>query len=212
MIELPTYITKLPVLNKKIEINPLTVKQEKNIGAAKQTGGNESAFVTFLKILDTLVNVDIKKLSEPDLIHCIIELRKFSIGEKFKTSFVCPHSKQKITKEVDCSAIKISGKKHKSLVNEMGYTVEIIIPKNQKNAWSAVSYIETAKEKIDFSELTPIKKENIFNDLPVKVKNKIEKELTSLLHYEYKLNYASDRNHTIVVRSAEDFFILLFVM
>jgi hypothetical protein len=212
MIELPTYVTKLPILNKEIEIQPLTVKQEKNIGAAKQTGGNLSAFTTFIKILDTLINVDVKKLSEPDLIHCILEMRKFSIGEKFKTSFVCPHTKQKVSHEVDCESIQISGEKRESVINDMGYVISLRIPKKQKELWSAIQYVETAKEKIDFSELTNAKKENIFDALPVKVKNKMEKELNSLLHYEYKLNYVTDKNHTIVVRSAEDFFILLFVM
>ena len=212
MIDLPVYETKLPVLNKKIKFSPLTVKQEKSIGAAKQTGGNSAAFTTFLEILKEKINTDISKLSEPDLIHCILELRKFSVGEKFKTTFVCPHSKQKVTKEVDCNLISINGKKRESTFSEMGCTIKVKIPKKQKDLWGAIEFIETAKEKIDFSDLTESQKENQFNNLPIKIKNKIEEELNNLCHYEYELNYKSDNNHTIKVRSAEDFFILLFVM
>ena len=195
MIDLPVYETKLPVSNKKIKFSPLTVKQEKNIGAAKQTGGNAAGFITFLEIMKEKIDTDISKLSEPDLIHCILELRKFSVGEKFKTTFVCPHSKRKVTKEVDCNSIAVSGKKKQSTVTDMGYTIKIKIPKKQ-----------------NFSELTEPQKENQFNDLPIKVKNEVKEELNNLFHYEYELNYESDTNHTIKVRSAEDFFILLFVM
>jgi hypothetical protein len=212
MIDLPVYETKLPVSNKKIKFSPLTVKQEKNIGAAKQTGGNAAGFITFLEIMKEKIDTDISKLSEPDLIHCILELRKFSVGEKFKTTFVCPHSKRKVTKEVDCNSIAVSGKKKQSTVTDMGYTIKIKIPKKQKDLWGAIDFIETAKEKIDFSELTDPQKENQFNDLPIKVKNEVKEELNNLFHYEYELNYESDTNHTIKVRSAEDFFILLFVM
>jgi len=212
MIDLPVYETKLPVSNKKIKFSPLTVKQEKNIGAAKQTGGNSAAFTTFLEIIKEKINTDISKLSEPDLIHCILEIRKFSVGEKFKTTFVCPHSKQKVSKEVDCNLISVSGKKKESTINEMGYTIKIKIPKKQKDLWGAIDFIETAKEKIDFTELADKQKENHFNDLPIKVKNKVKEELDNLFHYEYELDYETDTNHTIKVRSAEDFFILLFVM
>ena len=89
-IDLPVYTTKLPVKNATVEFTPIIVKEEKNIIAAKETGGNRDGYNTLLKILESKTNLKVRDLSETDLIHLILELRKKSIGEKFKTSFNCP--------------------------------------------------------------------------------------------------------------------------
>ena len=81
-IELPVYKTTLPVKNVVVEFTPLVVKQEKIIAAAKETGQPSDGYNTLLKILESNTNIDIKNLSETDLIHLMLELRKKSILHK----------------------------------------------------------------------------------------------------------------------------------
>ena len=211
-LDLPVYEITLPVSQKTISFSPLIVKEEKNIGAAKQTGGNKASFKTFLEILKTKLNCEVFDLCETDLISCIIEIRKYSIGEKFKTSFICPFSKEKITKEIDCNEMSIKGTKSSSTIKEMGHTVKLQMPQRQDELWTSIKFIETVKEKIDFDELNTTQKKCIFDSLPIKIKDKIENEIEDLLHYEYELKYSPNGEHDIKIKSAEDFFTLLFVM
>ena len=80
-IDLPVYTTKLPVKNITVEFTPIIVKEEKNIIAAKETGSNKDGYNTLLKILENKTNMKVRDLSETDIIHLILELRKKSTGD-----------------------------------------------------------------------------------------------------------------------------------
>jgi hypothetical protein len=213
MLELPLYETKLPIQNKTIEFNPLIVKEEKIIAAAKDTGKKEDSFRTFLKILESKINFPVSKLCETDLIHCILELRKRSIGETVKVSFICPHSKKSIAIELNCDDIKVKGASKNKQIKDSGYAIKIRVPAKRSNLWSAIEYIETASEKISFDDISDEQKEEFLDSLPVKIKNTIEENCKDLIHYEHSIEYISEGiTRTLNIRSAEDFFTLLFVM
>jgi len=213
MLELPLYEMKLPVENKTIEFNPLIVKEEKIIAAAKDTGEKRDSFRTFLRILEDKINFPVKKLCETDLIHCILELRKRSIGENINVSFMCPYTKKQIAIKLNCEDIEVKGTSTNKHITESGYAIKIKIPRKKSDLWSAIEYIETASEKISFEDLSDEQKEEFLNSLPIKVKNKIEEGCEDLLHYEHRIEYTSDgSDRNLNIRSAEDFFTLLFVM
>lgn len=212
-IELPIYKTTLPVKDIVVEFTPLVVKQEKIIAAAKETGNVSDGYNTLLKIIETNVQVDTKDLTETDLIHLLLELRKKSIGEKFKTTFNCPHTGESVDLLINCSDVVVKGSKITEKLVTDNFIIEIEIPKSFSDISSTIKSIETTNEKIEFSKLTEDQKIEMFDSLPIKTKDIIKNGMDSLFHYEYVLVYeTAGRKRKIKLSSAEDFFTLLFAM
>jgi len=212
-IELPVYRTKLPVNQKAMEFTPLIVKEEKNIAAAKETGGNVDGYNTLMKILEDKTGFKVKSLCETDLIHLMLEFRKKSIGEKFKTSFICPNSNERVQIDVDISDIKLCGDRREGVVQTDDLHIKLSIPNEFSDTLSAIQSIETSKEKIDFNSVSDNEKRDLLESLPVLVKNEVEETVKSFYQYKYFIDYTSaDVKRRIVLSSAEDFFTLLFVM
>lgn len=212
-IQLPVYTTKLPVSGKTVEFTPLVVRDEKNIAAAKETGQNIDGYNTLLRIIEEKTDLKISKLSETDIIHLLLEFRKKSVGEKFKTIFICPHSNEKITLDVDCGDITLKGKSKKSHIKTDDLIVHLGIPKKFEDPTSGISSIETVDEKIDFGIISAEERSDLVENLPISVKNDINSKTEELYHYDYALKYVSaDVERTMRLSSAEDFFTLFFVM
>ena len=212
-IELPVYKTKLPVKNITVEFTPLVVKQEKIIAAAKQTGSPSDGYNTLLKILQSNTEVNIDDLTETDLIHLILELRKKSIGEKFKTAFNCPQTGQPVNLDIDCSDIVIVGNSNVEKIVTDDFIINIEIPSSFSNIASTIKSIETINEKIEFKNLTEEQKIEMVDSLPIKTRDEIEKGMNCLFHYEHVLVYeTAGTERKIKLSSAEDFFTLLFAM
>jgi len=212
-IELPVYKTTLPVKNVVVEFTPLVVKQEKIIAAAKETGQPSDGYNTLLKILESNTNIDIKNLSETDLIHLMLELRKKSTGEKFKTGFSCPQTGQPVSLDVDCSQIALSGNTNSEKIEVDDYIIHIEIPSSFSDVASTIKSIENINEKIEFKNLTNEQKAEIVDSLPIKTRDAIKDAMRSLFHYEHVLVYESlGTKRKIKLSSAEDFFTLLFAM
>jgi len=212
-IDLPIYTTKLPVSDKTVEFTPLVVRDEKNIAAAKETGQNVDGYNTLLRIIEEKANIKVSKLSETDIIHLLLEFRKRSVGEKFKTIFICPHSNEKITLDIDCGDITLKGKSKKNQIKTDDLIINLTIPKRFQDPTSGISSIETIDEKIDFDVISTEEKSDLIENLPISVKNDITSAIDDLYHYNYVLNYVSDNvERKMRLSSAEDFFTLLFVM
>jgi hypothetical protein len=211
MIELPVYQTKLPIQDKTVEFSPLVVKEEKNIAIAKETGSKSDSYVTFLRILEDKFKIKPSSLCQTDLIHCIIELRKKSISEEVRVRFKCPHSNQTVDTKFQCDDITLKGSGNIKNIKTSDYIIELQTPLSDDLS-SAIISIETPKQKMDFLSIPDKKKKEIVDSLPINIHDKIKKGIEDLFHYEFSLTYTTDSEHTIEVRSAEDFFTLFFVM
>ena len=212
-IELPIYKTTLPVKNITVEFTLLVVKQEKIIAAAKETGSISDGYNTLLRIIESNAQVNVKDLSETDLIHLLLELRKKSIGEKFRTTFNCPHTKESVNVDINCSDIVVKGNTATEKIVTDDFVVRIKMPSSFSNITSTIESIETVDEKIQFDKLTEDQKIELVDSLPIQTKDTIEKAMDSLFHYEYILTYeTAGKKRKIKLSSAEDFFTLLFVM
>ena len=212
-IELPVYTTKLPVSKDIIEFTPLVVKEEKNIIAAKETGNKKDGLNTLLKILQNKTGKAMSSLSETDVIHLILELRKKSIGEKSSTSFVCPKSKENIQVNINLADIKLEGSCTEANLKFDTMKIKLRIPSNFSSISSAIYSIETEEEKLTLENLSENEKEKLIDSFPVSTLREIEEKVKSFYHYKYVIDYTSDEvNRRITLSSAEDFFTLLFVM
>jgi len=212
-IDLPVYTTKLPVKNTTVEFTPIIVKEEKNIIAAKETGSNKDGYNTLLKILENKTNMKVRDLSETDIIHLILELRKKSIGEQFKTSFNCPKTNEKVEIDVNITDVELIGTCKESTIKSGDLIVHIKMPSDFSETISAISSVETTEEKIDFDSISDNEKQEIIDSFPVSLNNEIQDKIKTLYHYLYVIDYTTnDTTRRIKLSSAEDFFTLLFAM
>tara|TARA_R110002012_G_scaffold322054_1_gene554320 strand:- start:1070 stop:1711 length:642 start_codon:yes stop_codon:yes gene_type:complete len=213
MIELPVYEITLPVSGKRIEVSPLVVKEEKIIIAARDTGQKSDSYLTFLKILEDKINFPISELNETDLTHLILEVRKYSIGAKIKVSFSCPQTNADIVLELNCDDFKLKGNLKEKTFKESNYAIKLTVPHKKENLASAVEYIETENEKIDFNSMSDDQREDTIDSLPIKMRNEIQAGCNDLFHYEEMIEYtANEIKRKLPLRSAEDFFTLCFAM
>jgi len=92
VIELPTYTVKLPSSMKEVLIRPFTVKEEKLLLMALQSGDEKDIIHTTKQVINNcLVNkdVDVEKLPFFDIDYLFIALRGKSVGDTVDVSFKC---------------------------------------------------------------------------------------------------------------------------
>lgn len=212
MLTLPTHETQLPASGETIDIQPLIVRDEKSIAAAKKAGSKTDSYKTFLKILQEKVNANINKLAEVDLIHCMLYLRKISIGSNVAVNFVCPYTKQRVDANINLNDINLKGTQKEKTIKSDKFIVKLGLPTKVKNIESGIVSIQTEEEKIVLSEIPENQKKELIDALPIKLRNEILENLKDIINYSYDVEYETNQKHSIPLRSAEDFFTLFFVM
>jgi len=93
-IELPTYEVTLPSNKTEVPIRPFTVKEEKMLLMAIESGEEQDIINTTKQIIRNCVvseNVDIDKLPFFDIDYLFIALRAKSIGDTVEVRFKCNH-------------------------------------------------------------------------------------------------------------------------
>tara|TARA_R100000458_G_scaffold59580_2_gene70603 strand:- start:1484 stop:2122 length:639 start_codon:yes stop_codon:yes gene_type:complete len=212
MFTLPTHETKLPASDEVVDIQPLIVRDEKAMAAAKRAGSKADSYKTFLKILQEKVNTKIEKLAEVDLIHCMLHLRKISIGSTVDVNFTCPYTKQRIDLNINLNDIELKGKHKEKTIKNENFIVKLGLPKKIKNIESGIVSIQTESENIVLAEVPEKEKQELIDSLPINLKNEIIENLNDIINYSHTIEYESNQSHSITLRSAEDFFTLFFVM
>lgn len=104
VLELPTYTVKLPSNMKEVLIRPFTVKEEKLLLMALQSGDPKDIIHTTKQVINNcLVNkdVDVEKLPFFDIDYLFIALRGKSVGETVDVSFKCNN----LVEEKECGNI-----------------------------------------------------------------------------------------------------------
>jgi hypothetical protein len=219
---LPRYFIEQPSTKKKISFRPFTVKEEKNLIIANQTGSTEDFLLTLSDVIQSCFELDqpSKKLPVFDIEYFFIALRSKSIGEILETTLICPVTKEKINLSINLDEIKPKyNDNHKTTFNigsklnvKMKYpTLEYVL--NNNNDYydmliDCIDFIETNEEIIhsrdvsrdSMKEFVENLSKNDFNVLIdfFKTMPKIEKEI------KYKTSDAVER--TIILKGLRDFF------
>lgn len=126
-IEFPTYSFTIPSSGKKINIRPYTVKEEKNILIAKETGDAESLFESVKNLISACANkqVKIEELTTFDFEMLFLKIRTISVGETTKIQLACNSCNEYNTVTINLASANISGKIEKPKVIELSDTVGI---------------------------------------------------------------------------------------
>lgn len=90
--ELPTYEVKLPSNGREVTIRPFTVKEEKILLMAVESGDTREIIRTTKQIIANCVlteGIDIEKMPFFDVDYLFIALRAKSVGETIEVKFKC---------------------------------------------------------------------------------------------------------------------------
>ena len=108
----PKYIAKQPSTGKNLSYRPFTVKEEKALLVAKDTGNYSDFLVTITDIIDNCfsdnaIKINSKKLPIFDVEYMFLKIREKSVSEVINVSFVCPETKEKIKVDVFIPHIEV---------------------------------------------------------------------------------------------------------
>lgn len=219
---LPRYFIEQPSTRKKISFRPFTVKEEKNLVIANQTGSTNDFLLTLSDVIESCFELDqsSKKLSVFDIEYFFIALRAKSIGETLETTLVCPETKERVKLLINLDDIKPKyNDNHKTTFNigsklniKMKYpTLEYVLSNNSDYydmLIDCIDFIETNDEIIhsrdvsrdSMKEFVENLSKNDFNILLdfFKTMPKIEKEI--------KYNTSDGVERTILLKGLKDFF------
>lgn len=163
---LPRYTISQPSTDKLLTYRPFTVKEEKSLLVAKDTG----SYVDFLSTISTIVdgcysnsNTIINSLKLPifDVEYMFLKLREKSISETVNISFTCPATNERI-KNIEVRLDQITVKKQENsknikisndiIVNMRYPTYEFLIESAARNENGNVDLFEMVLYSIDSIE------------------------------------------------------------
>lgn len=106
--QLPKYSIEQPSTRKRITYRPFTVKEEKNLQIANQTGSYEDFLITLSDVINSCFELEGDSKSFPifDIEYFFINLRAKSIGELVEPIIICPETKENIKVKINLEAIK----------------------------------------------------------------------------------------------------------
>jgi hypothetical protein len=222
---LPRYNLVQPSTGLTVTFRPFTVREEKTLLMANQTGSYEDFLVTLSDVIDNCFDLPVlsKKLPLFDIEYFFLKLRSKSVGELVDPTIICPATEEKIKVSLNLDEIEpIFNSNHKkeikisgNIIVKMNYpTIENLIKNKDKKTdyfdllIESIGSIQTQNEIIEAGTAS---KENIteFVDLLTadqyrhlidffKTSPKLEKEIS------YTTLDGVER--TIILKGLRDFF------
>lgn len=108
--DLPTFEVKLPSNGKKLSMRPFTVREEKLLLMAVESGDVKDIIETTLQVVRNCIQegtADLDKLPFFDVDYLFIALRAKSIGEKVAVEYTCSNCDAKYKSEIDIQNCKV---------------------------------------------------------------------------------------------------------
>lgn len=218
---LPRYTIKQPSTGKIISFRPFTVKEEKTLIMANQTGSYEDFLNTLSDIIDKCFNLEISSKNLPlvDIEYFFLKLRSKSVGEIIEPTITCPITQEKIKLNINLDNIEpVYNTNHsKTIKIDSGIAVTMTYPT-----------LENLKEKIDYFELVidciqSIQTQKELIEIGIASRENV-KEFVELLtseqykklidffktspKLEYEINYKTSdkKERKIILKGLKDFF------
>lgn len=107
-IDLPIYELKLPSNDKKVKYRPFTVKEEKILLIAQESGDSEQIINAVKQVVNNcLIDYDIERLALFDLEYLLINIRAKSIDNVVKFKVEDPDTEEEVELELDLNNVKV---------------------------------------------------------------------------------------------------------
>lgn len=222
---LPKYKIKQPSTGKNITYRPFTVREEKNIIIANQTGSYEDFLLTLSEIIDNCfsLNEPAKTLPLFDIEYFFIKLRCKSVGEMVEPTITCPMTGEKVKIELNLEEIepKLNDEHTKqiklsnNLLVTMQYpTLENLIKRENKNIdyfnlmLECIQSIETDSELIEAKNQTEEDLKQFIDLLTTEQYKKLLSFFKTSPKLEKEVSYRTSDGvqRTLILRGLRDFF------
>lgn len=220
---LPKYTTILPSTKLKVKFRPFTVKEEKTLLVSHTTSLYEEMLYTISDVIDSCFELKNPSKEIPffDLEYLFLKLRSKSINEIIDLTFVCPDTKEKITKEINLEDIEpIYNDKHTQEIIldgdikiKMRYpTLEDIVNNENLDYYNllitCIESIETKDELIQSKDYSKQNMEELVNNLTRSQFNKIIEFFKTMPRVETTIKYQTKdgTEREIKLKGIRDFF------
>lgn len=222
---LPKYNAKQPSTGKNISFRPFTVKEEKALIIANQTGSYEDFLITLADVIDNCFDLKISTKNLPvfDVEYFFLKLRSKSIGEILEPVISCPVTGEKVKLYINLDDIEpVLDSKHTKKINiddfiivKMKYpSLEMLIDKEKTKSDYfdlIIDCIESIETKSEIIEASNVSKENLKEFIELLTSEQYKKLISFFktspkLEHEVKYVTSDSTERTIILRGLRDFF------
>lgn len=224
-IQHPTFKIELPSTKKNIILRPFTVKEEKILLMARESGDEETIIDTIKQIISNCLydDIDVDKLPMFDIEYLIIKLRAKSVGEFVELTYKTK-SGEAIPFTVNLDDIKVyreEGHTNKFLVTDsigvvMKYPSLSMANTKSKNLTDELfrkfaMCIESVydEEKV-YDEFTPDEMNEFIMSLPSTALEKLSQFFANIpkIQHKVKVKDKAGEEHEVVLEGLNNFFTL----
>jgi hypothetical protein len=221
---LPKYNITQPSTGKLVTFRPFTVKEEKALIIANQTGSYEDFLSTLADVIDNCFDLQMpaKKLPIFDIEYFFLKLRSKSVGEIIEPTITCPYTKGKIKITVNLDSVEPSytPTHTRSIMVAPNILVKMNYPSldnlikrsNQKTDYfdlllECIQTIETSKELIEAETASPENMKEFIELLTSEQYKKLIEFFKTCPKIEHKIEYTSDgEKRELLLKGLRDFF------
>ena len=226
-ISLPTYNVTVPSTGKEITMRPMTVKEEKILLMARESGEEADVIKALVQIVNNCI-VDSKppKLNYFDLEWLFLKLRSQSVSNVVKMNYLDPETEEEVEIDVKLDEVEMPERKPAEGKIEIGniileldypnvttYYSKEYIDGNETQKFNTVIRNTINKIWEDGNVIDPInftvpQMEEFIDSIPSKNFEDINKflETQPSMHYEIKYKLKNGDEKSIVLSSLNDFF------
>lgn len=219
---LPKYVIKQPSTRKNISFTPFTVKDEKALLIANNTGNREDFLTTIGNVIQSCFGIEkIQNVPIFDIEYFFIKLRCKSIGEIVETTIICPETSEKINISLNLDEIEpIFHDNHNKkikfenmIVTMRHPTLNDFISRKENEDYydlmiKCIETIETSKELIETKNYSPDSLKEFIDLLTKPQFNKLVEFFKTMPKVQREISYTTSdgKERKIILRGVRDFF------
>lgn len=230
-IKHPTFMFKIPSINKQLMFRPFLTREEKILLIAKSSEDKAEIFRAIKQIVNNCClddNFDIDKLTLFDLEYLFLQLRAVSVNNIVKVSYRDNEDKQVYDFEIDITKVEVEFPKNidkKIMVDEsvgilMKYPPASILDDNEFLKAGNETFFELVMKCVDkvfdsdevytADSYTKKELEEFLDDCGIKTFEKIQEFMNNIPKLKHVIKYKNKmgNDREIVLDSLTDFFML----
>jgi hypothetical protein len=229
-IDVPLYTVKVPSTNKKINIRPLTVKEEKILLLAQQSEDIKQILLAVKQVINNCIqetNFDINSLAVFDIEYLFLQLRAKSINNIASVSYKDNDDGKIYSFDIDLDKIDVTIPKKQEFKIKLvdGKIIELKYPTislfdnlvegaDEQQQFDAVTLsildkLYDGDEVYEFGVHSPSEVKDFIDSFDVKTFDKIKEFIDNIPSISHTLHYtdAHGNKKEILLKGVNDFFI-----
>ena len=227
-IELPLFELEIPSTKEKVKYRPFTVKEEKILLIAQESGEMSQVILAVKQIVNNCVQgVDVDELALFDLEYILLSLRVKSVSNQVKFSVTDPDTQKRVELELDLENVKLhekEGHDKKIVINNDSYLLmkyptvnQVMLLQNQKQSSellmdtmiACIDKIISGDEIYHTKEFTKEQLIEFLDTLPSSTVKDLEDFFKTMPSMRHEIAYKNEKGEdkTFVIEGLQSFFL-----